>query len=180
MTTRARPADVRRIRVIVGAMNANEPPPLTDRQARAVLVAAEELDFEREPDLYEAWYDLDLHDDAQCAVRYLRRRDPDALSRALVAGEVIPADEAAARITDSGRFTEGDANVVIAAAAELGFTAAWVGEPGLLPSMLTWERARAALAFMWATHPLDLTELLGEISRLAPLPPTARSPRSTW
>lgn len=161
-------------------MDAHEPPTLTDRQARAVLVAAEELDFEREPDLYEAWYDLDLHDDAQCAVRYLLRRDPDALSRALDAGEVIPADDAAVRITDSGRFTERDAHLVIAAAAERGFTAPCADQPGLLPSMLTWARARAALAFMWETHPLDLTELLGEVGRLAPLPPTARSPRSTW
>ena len=52
-------------------MDANQPTALTDRQARAVLVAAELLDFERKPDLYEAWYDLDLHDDAECAVRSL-------------------------------------------------------------------------------------------------------------
>ncbi len=160
-------------------MDASEHPPLTDRQARAVIVAAEQLGFEREPDLYEAWYHLDLHADAGYATQYLRERDPDALARALVADEVIPAEDAAIRITDSGRFSLADADRMIEVAAERGFTPPSSDLP-LLPQVQTFERARAALAFMWERHPLDLTELFGEVVRLAPLPPTARNPRDIW
>ncbi|MEA2187153.1 MAG: hypothetical protein QOK16_2164, partial [Solirubrobacteraceae bacterium] len=38
-------------------MPINDPPPLSDRQARAVIIAAERLGFEREPDLHAPWYD---------------------------------------------------------------------------------------------------------------------------
>ena len=81
---------------------------LSDRQARAVIIAAERLAFEREPDLYDCWYDQSLHDDALEAADYLRARDRDALREALVAEETLPADHAAGRITESGRFTLAD------------------------------------------------------------------------
>jgi len=148
---------------------------LTDRQARAVIIAAERLGFEREPDLYECWYDHALHDDAREAADYLRARDRDALREALVAEETIPADVAARRITESGRFTFADADLVIRAAAELDFTPPSTDLP-LLPWQLTWENAGAAVAFLWEQHPSRLAELLGELVRLAPLPPSARHP----
>jgi len=142
---------------------------LSDRQARAVIIAAERLAFEREPDLYDCWYDQSLHDDALEAADYLRARDRDALREALVAEETLPADHAAGRITESGRFTLADADLVIRATAELDFTPPSTDLP-LLPWQMTWEHARAAVAFMWEQHPSRLAELLGDLVRLAPLP----------
>ncbi|MEA2234821.1 MAG: hypothetical protein QOD83_4637 [Solirubrobacteraceae bacterium] len=43
-------------------MPINDSPPLSDRQARAVIIAAERLGFEREPDLHAPWYDHALHE----------------------------------------------------------------------------------------------------------------------
>jgi len=103
-------------------MHTNDPSRLSDRQARAVIIAAERLGFEREPDLFAPWYDHELHEDARDAADYLRLRRPDALDKALVAGESIPADRAAYRITESGRFSFADAELVIRAADERGFT----------------------------------------------------------
>jgi hypothetical protein len=163
-------------------MPINDPPPLSDRQARAVIIAAERLGFEREPDLHAPWYDHALHEDASEAAAYLRSRDPDGLREALVAEEPIPADSAADRITESGRFTCADADLVIRAAMECGFTPPTTDLP-LLPSMLTWDRARASVAFLWEQHPSHLAEVLGELARLAPLPSSgafrSEMPRAT-
>jgi len=153
---------------------------LSDRQARAVIVAAQRRGFERDPDLYESWYDHFLHDDAREALDYLRARDRDALREALVAEETIPADRAACRITESGRFSLADADLVIQAAAELDFTPP-ISDLPLLPWTVTWDQARAAVAFLWERHPSRLAELLGDLVRLAPLPPASRTrSRSSW
>jgi hypothetical protein len=154
-------------------MPTNDPPPLSDRQARTVIIAAERLGFEREPDLYAPWYDHALHEDASDAARYLRLRDPDALREALVAEEPIRADCAADRITESGRFSLADADVVIRAATERGFTPPSTDLP-LMPAMLTWDQAKASVAFLWERHPSYLAEVLGDLVRLAPLPASAR------
>lgn len=147
---------------------------LSDRQARAVILAAEALGFEREPDLYEACYDHGLHDDARDAVRFLRRHDRGALRVALVAEEPIAPEVAARRITDTGSFSLWHADLVLDAAARQGF----IPPPSDLPlsaSSEQWEQSRAALAFLWAHHPIRLAELLGDVRRIAPLPDTTRS-----
>ena len=154
-------------------MPSNDPPPLSDRQARAVILAAEQLGFQREPDLYAAWYDHDLHEDATYAVKFLTERDPDALRDALVADEPIPADSAAERITNSGRFTGAEAQAVIEAAAELGFTPPPPAR-GTLDFHVQWDQAQASVAFLWDQHPARLAETIGEVARIAPLPETAR------
>jgi hypothetical protein len=154
-------------------MTTNDSPPLSDRQARTVILAAEALGFQREPDLYAAWYDHDLHEDAAYAAKFLSARDPDALREALVADEPISADTAAERITDSGRFNGADAAAVIAAATDLGFTP----PPPLLGALefqVQWDQARASVAFLWDHDPARLAEVIGEVARIAPLPETAR------
>jgi hypothetical protein len=150
-------------------------PQLTDRQARCVIIAAERLGFEREPDRYEVWYDHDLHDDAGDAADYLRERDPDALAGALDAEEPIPPDRAAYRITETGRFSSADAAVVIGAAIERGFTPP-ARELAQLDWQVTWTQASASVAFLWEHHPSVLRELIGELAQLAPPAPYARSP----
>ena len=146
---------------------------LTDRQARAVIVAAEARGFEREPDLYEAWYDAGLHEDARCAVAHLRARDPDALREALIADDPIAADCAARRITNSGRFSLEQAYLAVELASQRGFAA-----PELSPNdwHAAFEQGQAAVAFLWDEDPLLLSERLGEAARIATLPPTARRP----
>ena len=156
-------------------MHADDPPALTDRQARAVIIAAERLGFQREPDLSAAWYDHDLHDDAGCAARFLRSRDPDALDEALVADEPIPADIAAHHITRVAQFTQADAEIAIQAAAERGFTPP-PGGLAVLPIILTFDQARAAVAFLWDEDPAHLADAIGELARIAPLPPSAWFP----
>ena len=154
-------------------MSTNDPPSLSDRQARAVIIAAEQVGFEREPDLYAVWYDHDLHDDAAYAVEFLSTRDPDALREALVADEPIAADVAAERITGSPHFSEAHAHAVIATATELGFSPP-PPQLAALPFQVTWDQARASIAFLWDRYPVSLAEAAGEAARIAPLPETAR------
>lgn len=94
---------------------------LSDRQARTVILVAERLGFEREPDLYPAMYDHHLHDDALHAVAFLQACDPSRLAAALIADEPISAPCAAWRITETGMFSLADANAVLEAATALGF-----------------------------------------------------------
>ena len=153
---------------------------LSDRQARNVILAAEQLGFMREPDLYEAHYDLGLHEDARCALAHLRAHDPAALHAALVADEPIPADRAAHRITESSRFTFDAAFLVLELACERGFVPPRTGGPLLDPAEV-WNQARACVAFLWEHHPELLSEQIGEAALVAPLPETARDPRwSPW
>lgn len=126
-------------------------PTFTDRQARAVILAAEAAGFEREDDLYEVWYDRALHDDARYAAEYLAERDLDALRAAMVADEPIPASVAAERITNSGRFTTADVELVIEVAAECGFTPPESDMP-LLPVVLRYNQAQDAVAYLWEHH----------------------------
>lgn len=149
---------------------------LSDRQARNVILAAEKVGFEREPDLFEAAYDLDLHEDAGFALAHLRSRDPAALHDALLAAEPIPADRAAQRITDSARFSYADALLVVQLACERGFTPPRSGLP-LLDLTAVWNQGRASVAFLWEHYPALLSEQVGDAALLAPLPETARSPR---
>lgn len=146
---------------------------LSDRQARATILAAESLGFEREPDLYPVWYDHDLHEDAQYAAAYLRARDPARLEAALASNEPIPAQCAAWRITETGCFSLADADAVLQAATAGGFQPPQCDLP-LLPDAVRWDQARAAVAHLWEQDPEQLDELIGEQARLAPLPDTAR------
>ena len=154
-------------------MPPDRPPVLSDRQARATILAAESLGFEREPDLYPAWYDHLLHEDAGDAAEYLRTRDPARLEAALASDEPIPAPCAALRITESGHFSFADADTVLQAAVTLGFEPPQPDLP-LRPDAVLWDQARAAVAHFWAQDPQRLDELLGERARIAPLPDTAR------
>ncbi|MGH2839511.1 MAG: hypothetical protein ACRDKY_01645 [Solirubrobacteraceae bacterium] len=140
-----------------------------------MIVAAEARGFQREPDLYEGWYDHELHDDARFARDYLRARDPGALEDALVADECICPDCAARRITDSGHFTFGHVDLVLEAAIERGFTPPTADLP-LMEYMVRWDQGRAAVAFFWERDPAQLAELIGDVARIAPLPPSARRP----
>jgi hypothetical protein len=155
-------------------MTIDDPTPLSDRQARNVIIAAERLGFEREPDLPFRWYDHELHDDAEFALKHLRERDPDALREALVAGEPIPPDRAAYRIVQTGGFSLADAYELIPEVAKLGFTP----PPDLVrdSTMGAFGQAEACIAFLWEHHPSRLAELVGEQARLAPLPTTAECP----
>jgi ABC-type amino acid transport substrate-binding protein len=142
---------------------------LSDRQARTVILAAEALGFEREPDLDQAWHDLDLHEDAAYAVRYLKARDPDALRAAMVAEEPIPANVAAERITDSGRFTNADVDLAVELATELGWAPPNPDVP-LDDWIAGFEQAQLAVAWLWEHHQTLLIQRLGATARLAPLP----------
>jgi hypothetical protein len=159
-------------------MAIDDPTPLSDRQARNVIIAAERLGFEREPDLPFRWYDSDLHEDAEYATRHLLAHDPDALRNALAAEEPIPPDRAAYRIVETGGFTLADAYELIPAVAKLGFTPppGWRGDP-----MGTFDDALACVAFLWEHHPSRVRELIGESAQLAPLPRGAECPwRERW
>ncbi len=160
-------------------MDISELLPLSDRQARTVIIAAERHGFERDPDLNAVWYDHLLHEDAEQALGYLQTHDPDALRDALVAAEPIPADRAAERITESGRFSLHDADVVIDVAKRCDFTPPTMDLP-LLPMNLEWEQARASVAFLWEHHPALLSEAIGELAQLAPLPEWGVEASAWW
>lgn len=155
-------------------MSIHQGPDLSDRQARAVILAAEALGFEREPDLAPAWYDHDLHEDARCAIAHLQDHDPSRLAAALDSPEPIPPRCAAWRITQTKGFTLADARSVVDLGSELGLPPPPCDLP-LLPIMLEFDQARAAVAFLWEHDPERLTELIGERARLAPLPESALS-----
>jgi hypothetical protein len=104
---------------MLGGMHADAMPKLSDRQARAAIHAAEALGVEREPDLYPAMYDQDLHEDGRIAAVFLGARDPSRLAAALAAAEPIAARCAALRITETGLFSMADADVVLEAAVAL-------------------------------------------------------------
>jgi len=107
---------------IVWRMHVDDCSGLTDRQARAAIVAAEARGFLREPDLYEIWYHHLLHEDARYAVEHLRTHDPDALQEALIADECICPHCAALAITEASGFSLGQADLLVEAALERGFT----------------------------------------------------------
>lgn len=146
----------------------------TDRQARAIIVAAEEHGFEREPDLYVRWYDADLHADARYAAEFLDGRHPEELAKALVAPDPLAAEVAAERIAAKG-ITLADARRLTEAASARGFVPPQ-DDPPLFEAMLEFEQAEAAIAFFWTTEPDELRRLIGDLVDLAPIPETARFP----
>src|SRR5664279_3453590 len=91
---------------------------MTDQQARNMILAAEELGFEREPGLHRRWYDATLHDDARAAFAWVIARRPELTPEIFGRPEPISAEEAVERIADSGRFTVADEEAVIAAAVD--------------------------------------------------------------
>jgi hypothetical protein len=155
-------------------MDAEHAPKFSDRQARATILAAESLGFEREPDLYPACYDHDLHEDARYAAEYLRERDPARLEAALARDEPILAQCAAWRITETGCFSVAHADIVLQAAIARGVQPPTSDLP-LLAHAIHRDQARTAVAYFWEQDPEQLEALIGEMARLAPLPDTARS-----
>ena len=148
--------------------------PLTDGQARAVILAAEVRGFEREPELYVRWYDAALFDDAAAALTYLRERHPDAVRDALVASDPLPREIAVARLAAKGiPFSELDR--VVEAAKARGFSP----QHGDLPPhdwLARADEAEAAIAFLWEGRRDELFRILGNEALLAPIPETARWP----
>jgi hypothetical protein len=146
---------------------------ITDRQARALIVAAEACGFEREPDLYERHYDSMLHEDAVAAMEHLFVRDPEALLAARSAPDPICPKTAARRIVTGGRVTAADAQVLLDAAAQRDFHPSDPELPlGCYGELF--EKAEEAVAYFWAEDPVALVDLVGPALRLAPLPGTAR------
>jgi len=147
---------------------------ITDRQARALIVAAEEGGFEREPDLHERQYDARLHEDALAAMEHLFVHDGEALLAARSAADPICAKTAARRIVNGGRVTAADAHALLQAAHQRGFAPANPELPlGYYGELF--EKAEQAVAFFWTEDPDALAELVGPGLRLAPIPETARS-----
>lgn len=148
---------------------------LTDRQARAIIVAAEANGFEREPDLYVRWYDAQLHADAVAALQFLEARDEHALADALVAEDPIAPESAAARIVHGGKINFAQMRDVVDLAISRGLE---VHRPDL--PLMQWQieadRAQAAVAYLWENDPGELGRLIGEAALVAPIPDTARWP----
>src|SRR4051794_9166255 len=76
------------------------PSELSDRQARALIAAAEVQGFEREP--HRIWwsYDDTLHSDAQAAVRFLNEHGPELIPDGPLAADPMPAWVAVERIAN--------------------------------------------------------------------------------
>jgi hypothetical protein len=147
-------------------------PGFTNRQARAVIVAAEALGFEREPDLYARHYDHLLHEDAQRAAAFLEGRDPTALEAALCARDPVPTWVAVDRIMNECGVSLADCEVLIEKAASHGFVTPESDMP-LTELMKEFDRARAALTFLWDRDAEAASELLGSAGVIAPLPESA-------
>lgn len=157
-----------------GGVDAETPSEFTSRQARAVIVGAEAVGFEREPDLFARAYDHSLHEDAHYAASYLRARGGEALEVALSAPDPVPTWVAVDRVMNEGMFSLAEVRVCIEAAADRGYVAP---EPEVPCGgyMDEFGRGRAALTFLWDTIPDEIPELLGDAVLIAPLPPGAVS-----
>jgi len=162
---------------ILFAMTVIDRPTISDRQARALIVAAEERGFEREPDLPERRYDATLREDAVAAMEHLFVQDAEALLAAQSAADPISPKVAARRITRGGRITAADAQVVLQAAEDRGFVPKGPDLPlGYYGELF--EKAEEAVAYLWAEDPDELVALVGRAVRLAPLPESAQ--RLSW
>lgn len=148
---------------------------LTDRQARAIIVAAEANGFEREPDHYVRWYDAQLHADAGAALRFLETRDEYALADALVAEDPVAPESAAARIVHGGKINFAQMGEVVDLAISRGLEIQHPGLP-LMQWQIEADRAEAAVAYLWGNDPGELKQLIGEAALIAPIPETARWP----
>jgi hypothetical protein len=140
---------------------------LSDRQARALIVAAEARGFEREPDLPERVRDADLHFDAVAALEYLLCAIPRPSPRSTGPDPISP-DIGARRIVN-GRVTAADAQVLIDAARARGCSPTGSDLP-LTEYGQLFAKAEEAVAFFWAEDPDELVRMLGDGCRLSPLP----------
>jgi hypothetical protein len=133
-----------------------------------------------EPDLYEAHYDLDLHETpaALCPIfehviapRCATRWSPASRSPRTVQ----PIASRSPRDSPSRK-----AFLVLELACERGFVPPRTGWPLRDPAEL-WNQATACVAFLWEHRSELLSEQIGEAALLAPPPETARNPRcSPW
>ncbi len=142
---------------------------MTDRQARAVIVAAEALGFERDPDLYAKQYDHSLHADAERAAAFLEARNSTALEAALCAPDPVPTSVAVDRIMNEGGVTLTDCDVLIEEAARQGFVPPESDLP-LTEFTRQFDRAEAALNFLWDRDSDAAANMLGSAGAIAPLP----------
>lgn len=148
---------------------------LTDRQARAVIAAAEALGFAREPYLLWWRYDKTLHDDAANALAFLRDRHPELVDGALTAADPLPVWVAVDRIMDErGGLHLGQADEVIEAAVEAGLMDRPVEHPPWICG--EWDTARVAVELLWQHDPGRLEGILGHHVQLAMSPETAMYP----
>ncbi len=150
------------------------PVPLTDGQARAVILAAEAHGFEREPGRYVRWYDADLHDDAASATEFLHAHARDTLEAASVAPDPLTPEQAARRIAAKG-IDLAAMGEVVAAATQRGFVVPQA-DLWLPPTTREYNEGTAAIEFLWKTAPETLQLILGEHVLLAPIPNTAAWP----
>lgn len=148
-------------------------PALTDRQARALLVAAEAAGFEREQGLIFWEYDESLHADAGRARAFLAANDPDALRASASAPDPIPPRVAVRRIVDErGGIDDSQVTKLIDTALERGFALPESDLP-LHELHSRWDRAEHAIAALWEHDPQTLRALLEDQATIAPLPESA-------
>lgn len=146
---------------------------LTDRQARAVIAAAEQKGFEREPDRIFWSYDKTLHCDARAALRFLERDHRELIPEALEAADPIPAWAAVERIANDGRgLSSTSIQALIDAAVKRGLMVFELPGPDPVGS-LRWHEALRAIGMLWDHDPEALGAILGDQARIAMLPETA-------
>jgi hypothetical protein len=146
---------------------------LTDRQARALIVAAEAIGLLREPYLLFWQYDESLRADADRARAFLETNHPDVLRSCLSAPDPIPAWVAARRIVEErGGLNNEQITALIDAALERGLDLPQPDLP-MLEWEARWERARHAVAALWECDPQLVSQVLGDQGRIAPLPESA-------
>jgi hypothetical protein len=145
----------------------------SDREARALIVAAEAAGFRRERGLPFWEYDESLHVDAACARAFLESNDPQAVGRCASAPDPIPAWLAVRRIVDErGGINCEQVTGLIEAASERGFDLPKSDLP-LLEANIRWEQAEHAIAALWDHDPQALSDILGDQGTIAPLPESA-------
>ena len=149
---------------------------LTDRQARALIAAAEQRGFEREPHLIWWRYDEALHVDAEAALQFLQERDPEAIPGALTAADPLPAWVAVERIANERcGINFSHTRPLIESAVKRGLMD-WESRDEGRFSSREWGAALKAIGLLWDNDPEALREILGDHVTVALLPETAVSP----
>jgi len=157
-------------------MSTDTRPHFTDRQARALIAAAEPHGFEREPHLIWWRYDETLHTDAEAAFKFLEVRHPEETQDALTAPDPMPTWVAVERITNErGGLNFAQARPLIDAAVARGLMTWAPRDSGRFDSG-EWPAAGQAIALLWESDPASLKEVLGNHVRIALLPETAMYP----
>ena len=149
---------------------------LSDRQARAVIAAAEAGGFEREPHLLWWRYDEALYDDASAALGFLRQQHPEQVDEALAADDPLPVWVAVERIMDErGGINLEQVRLLIEAAVGSGLmnfepdgSSPWAAEE--------WQAARGAVELLWQNDFDLLKMILGDHVTLAMVPDSAVHP----